>query len=185
MFIEVLECVLRKTHSLLIRMLLLKELLSWRVMPISQYDLSSLALNVYHLTVTWYPSAILGLARAKLRLRTHRIRRHVLIEALWLLLPVHPWIVSLLHTFVVHGLLLAQLTLGVHGDVPMVLQTGRLLCRWAACFGVSWRVVDDWEEAVTLVVEGRASETTRKVVARLRAKNARLPDECSPHIAIR
>lgn len=142
MFIEVLECVLCETHSLLIRMLLLKELLSgWIV--ISQYDLSRLPLNVYHLSITGYPSAILSLARAELRLGPHSIRRNILIEALRLLLTFHPGIVALLHPFVSHSLLLAQLTLGVHGDVPVVLKVGRLFSRGGACFCMARRVVDD------------------------------------------
>lgn len=187
MFIEVLECVLRETHSLLIRMLLLKELLSRWIVTISQHDLSRLPLNVYHLTVTGYSSTVLSLARAELRLGPHGVRRNILIEALRLLLTLHPRIVSLLHPFVVHRLLLAQLTLRVHGDVAVVLEAGRLLGRRGARLGLraaAW-VVDHREEAVTLVVEGGPCQATRKVVASLRAKNTRLTDQCSTHIAIR
>jgi hypothetical protein len=143
MFIEVLECVLCETHSLLIRMLLLKELLSRWIVTISQYDLSRLPLNVYHLSITGYPSTILIRARAELRLGPHSIRRYILIEALRLLLTVHPRIVSLLHPFVVHSLLLAELTLGVHGDVAVVLEAGWLFGRGGARFRVARRVVDD------------------------------------------
>ena len=81
MFIEVLECVLRETHSLLIRMLLLKELLSRWVVTIGQDNLSRLPLNVYHLAVSRYSPTVLRLG-AEIGLRPHSVGRNVLIEAL-------------------------------------------------------------------------------------------------------
>jgi hypothetical protein len=143
MFIEVLECVLCETHSILIRVLLLKELLSRWIMPISQHNLSCLPLNVYHLSITGYPPAILRPCRAKVSLGPHSIRRNILIEALGLLLTVHAGVVSLFHPFVVHSLLLAQLGLGVHGDVAVVLEAGWLFGCGGAGFRVAGWVVDD------------------------------------------
>jgi len=155
MLIKVLECVLSKTHALLIRilLLLLDELFTrWPFLLVIKSDFRSLPLEICNLGLVSTVLTVLRWAEFGIVANWLNI---CLIISLRLLLSVHSRVISRLWPLSVHWLLFTQLAFSVHWNIPVWLLDGWLFCSGAGGFDVGRWVCNYWEETITLIVKTR------------------------------